>query len=516
MNASNDFYMELLSDIVNFSVNKFAHNDCGNLPLRIADKYNRFSEPDIIDFNNFISEIFADNINMQIMVQAAIYHITRSRYCLLKISDLSLSDGISYDISMALYQFSSVELFRRGLKRMDYSYELNIIRQLSSKLKSLINIPSAYVPFQKRNPKRIVIMTGQLLSESHAPSHIVFTICNILQNILGYDILLVVAAEYYKSYKLISEMVFDHYEELYDNRLWGLNNVRYDNGSPIQIYQFRVGEQYLNETVNAYCYIRDYNPMYIWNIGGKSTFSELFNDICTVATMPCQSGFPVTDSSILIRYMRRNEPEAERFIESTGKDFIDMDWFESISLPASAIDRVSLGFDSNDYLIAVMGNRLDTEIDDTFIKIMMDSINQNPQIKYLLIGKCDIDFKKYSIDDNVCKLGYRDDYMSLLAMADLCVNPRREGGGSSASAVFCGTPVLTLGNCDVGDYIGEPFTYDNYDNFANVISKYIHDEEFKECQHKACETITHKYASFNLNEELIRVEHVICGLIAKK
>lgn len=516
MSATNDSYVELLSDIVDFSVNKFSGKDCTAQSLLIQNKYKQFSESDANAFNDVVNTLFADNINMQIMIQAAIYHVTRNRRCLLKIYDISLTSDLSYDIALALYQFSSVELFRRGMVRLDYFDELKLIRHFSNKLKSLVNTPSEYIPCQNRNSKRIVVMTSQLLTESHAPSHIVYTICNILQNVLGYEVLIAVAAEYYESYKLLRDMVFDLFKENYDERLWGLNNVEYGDGLfPLQIYQFRVGEQYLDETIQAYNYICDFNPMYIWSVGGRSPFSELFNDFCTVVTMPCQAGLPVTDSSILIRYLCRKEPEVEKYILSTGRALIDMDWIEHTSLSASAIDRVSLGMNNSDYLIAVMGNRLDTEIDNDFIRIMVDSIRSNPQIKYLLIGKCEIDFTKYGIADSVCKLGYRDDYLSILKTADLCVNPRREGGGASAYAAFLGTPVLTLGNCDVGDYIGNPFICDNYDDFANVISRYIHDEDFRKSQHKACDSIALRDAAFNLNEELISVDHTIRELIGE-
>lgn len=71
------------------------------------------------------------------------------------------------------------------------------------------------------------------------------------------------------------------------------------------------------------------------------------------------------------------------------------------------------------------------------------------------------------------------DALAVIECCDLYVNPKRSGGGSSASeALYKGIPVVTLPNGDVSIAAGSEFWVKDYPKMQDTIMKYVVDKKF--------------------------------------
>ncbi len=506
-------FEEILSDINEFAKRYFAQEEYEEYTDLIRSKYSGLSADEQDRLYEWVEGLFADDIQLRIMIISAIYHATRNPECLTRIESLLTSDGLPYDIISGLWRCTAHERFRRGFLQMGYFDELNLINILKDRLQAMIDVPAVNVIPNERNSNRVVIITEQILPDSHAPSHMVYTLCDVLQNKLGYEVLLAVAAERSNSVAACADVFFDIYMTNYNDNLWGLHDVTYRDDLTIRTLQFHVSADTLNEVRQAYDYIREFNPMYVWNVGDPHIFAELFRGITTLVSLPINAGLPVSNAPILVRYMRHPEQEIEESALSRGQKVLDMSWHTPLG-DIKATDRKTLGISEDRFLIAVMGNRLDTEIDDDFINIMRKSISMNPCITYVIIGNCTIDFSLSGIEDNVQILGYRAEYLSDLKMCDICVNPRRRGGGGASAAVRLGTPVITLDDCDVAGAIDDnAFVCDRYEDFPELIDRYVNDDEYMNQQSERCKMIHEYRESFDITDELKRVDGEIRQVI---
>ncbi|HYH18709.1 MAG TPA: tetratricopeptide repeat protein [Azospirillum sp.] len=121
-----------------------------------------------------------------------------------------------------------------------------------------------------------------------------------------------------------------------------------------------------------------------------------------------------------------------------------------IDLPAPTAPRAraTLGLEEDAVVIVTVGNRLHTEIDAGFARMMFAHLEAHPNSRWLLVGTERFplpEFAGHPLAGRCRYLAYERDLNALYGVCDVYANPDRAGGGLSAFwAMAQGVPVLTL------------------------------------------------------------------------
>lgn len=134
--------------------------------------------------------------------------------------------------------------------------------------------------------------------------------------------------------------------------------------------------------------------------------------------------------------------------------------------PSASVARADLDLALEDFVFAVVGNRLASELTPEFAAVMAELL-RNPRARILVMGNHPA-FDAFlaahpGLEDRVRYLGFRDDVVSVMAVCDAYLNPDRAGGGRSAAyAQMVGLPVLTLARGDVASTAGVEGAHADY------------------------------------------------------
>ena len=132
--------------------------------------------------------------------------------------------------------------------------------------------------------------------------------------------------------------------------------------------------------------------------------------------------------------------------------------------------------------IAIVGNRLDIELDIEFFKYLEKAIKIIPNLKFKIIGeqpKLDLISKK--LLKNIEFISFISDLENyFIENIDFYLNPKRVGGGhSSMMAIKANIPVITLAYGDVYSILEKKYFINSFDEIADFIKNYIEDKDFK-------------------------------------
>jgi glycosyltransferase involved in cell wall biosynthesis len=116
----------------------------------------------------------------------------------------------------------------------------------------------------------------------------------------------------------------------------------------------------------------------------------------------------------------------------------------------NSLQRNDFSIDSECFMYLVVGTRLNNEMTADFAQICQQLLEYSTDCVIAFAGtktlKLQTYFSKESIDANrIINLGFQDDLPGVCKMADVFLNPYREGGGtSSQTAILNGLPIVTL------------------------------------------------------------------------
>lgn len=139
---------------------------------------------------------------------------------------------------------------------------------------------------------------------------------------------------------------------------------------------------------------------------------------------------------------------------------------------------------SNDTInVAIIGNRLNSEIDRSFILELIKLKKNISKVKILIIGdfnKIDLIPQEYRKDFEI--VGFIENLFEYISQnVHFYLNPDRIGGGQSAVlALKSGIPVITLPRGDVFFAIREKYSINSFSEISKFITSYINDRDFKD------------------------------------
>lgn len=226
-------------------------------------------------------------------------------------------------------------------------------------------------------------------------------------------------------------------------------------------------------------------PEYIVMIGSDSIFGNLADEIIPVLSVGLS---PSEMGNAMVSYQtmsRKLNDEDIRILHAMGKseDSIIQSVFTSgLKVQTEYVTRAELGIAEKNFVMAVIGARLDVEVTDSFCDMLEDVLEEGMQVVF--IGRFHqyykINWKRYPKLKQYSKyLGFCQDILSRLECCDLYVNPIRSGGGTSGvEALYKGLPVVTTEYGDVATNVGEAFWVKDYEEMKLRIRQYRDDADY--------------------------------------
>ena len=339
-----------------------------------------------------------------------------------------------------------------------------------------------YIPIERRNRKRIIIATEHILSTLHAPTKIVLNFAYALRKELEYEVMLITCP----SDGVLSE------EEWYG--AISMNSIETFKTEPLEVaYKGEVFYGYqMNMTIDSIRnyhmmikLIHEWNPLFVFSMGMVNPIIELAGKFTTLVAMRMAINCPVSEGEILIRLSEvQGEEEEYKNSLTSGQKQIFLEEKIPVIIEKNDIvfTRQELGLPQDKFLIAIVGNRLDSEIDIEFVQIMKDIIEKTQEVVFVFIGEVS-KIKEYFLEDvfneRIHYLGYCRNLMGVYSVMNLYLNPKRRGGGySGVMAIASGVPCITLPDCDVAFNVGDEFVVQNEEYMINTVCRYVEDKKF--------------------------------------
>ncbi len=429
-----------------------------------------------------------DDIQIYFLTLTAIYELTGDVNCYLEMQQMLLNDNVDIYLADSIQQYLNYYSFVD--KEIPNSYSLN--RKINSHLLNRFlrykEIKCEFTPYRNRNKKRIIISTNQLLSPAHAPSKIVLDVCSLLQKEHGYEVRLIVCRDnadrdYLKKF-FYRSIVCNYVSEL--EREFAITY----NEELIIGYQYEWKNN--NELDSVLQFVEEWKPLCVLHIGGATYKQDIYKEMTTLVAMPCTSGYMVSEAQILLGYMPQDSDEyikeCRDYINNSNQIMLDLRTIGgSVEDSGNTCRRTDYNIAEDDFVISIVGNRLDCELTKPFEKMICNIID-GEKISVVIIGDCSENHFDSRLKEKIHYLGYRSDLTEVLRCTDLFVNPVRKGGGGGAvCAAKAGIPVISLKCCDVASILGEEVTCDSLEEMQKIIHCYINDKAYyddKVCQIK--------------------------------
>lgn len=426
---------------------------------------------------------------------------------LIEIINLSLEENDKIYVYSYFAYYTKLEDFKREalyiILKKDFNFyigsmlELQIINILGcykekrilhkrniDKFLDVLKVDYSYIPMEKRDKNRIIIITEQILSPLHAPTKEVMNIAYVLQKKMGYNVLLfscpcdgVLPEElWYKGMRMNS--IEDFRNKVIkigyrDEMFYGYQI----NMLPINIKEY----QMMIDLIYAW------NSFFVLAIGVINPIVDLIGKFTSIVVRPVSNKCPVSEAEILFiptKWTNELEIEYTKIISKNQKlIFMEEKMPIVIEKSQNSYTREEKGLPDDKFLIAIVGNRLDEEIDMDFIIMCKRIIEKVSKVAFVVVGNVEKVKTYFSSDkifnNHVFYLGYCTDLVGIYGILDLYLNPRRGGGGySSVMALKAGIPVVSLPKCDVAENVGEEYVVNDYFEMEDIVYRYIRDVEF--------------------------------------
>lgn len=330
-------------------------------------------------------------------------------------------------------------------------------------------------------------MINPLLGENHSPTMRLVSLYYYLEK-LGYEIIvistsekkIIPSTEYYLGDTYVGNSITESTQTL---------KINYYNLVDMTVCNIVYEKNVIDLIQGALDAVENYNPYCVIDIGGNNFLADTMGTMTTVLHMGCTSRIPVTTGNYILRYFKDGKTFTKEITQHLRKD---QKIFECIYLDKfqNSVTTNTLNKNSDNFFVAIAGNRLDDEIDSDFENLLEMLIKRKKKIVFTIVGDSDRIKKKYtdsSYKNNFLFLGYVNDFQNIIGQCDLFLNPKRIGGGSGGlAAVTENVPIVTFDNCDVASASGKRFIVHDYHEMENTVIRYIEDNEFMITQKKYC------------------------------
>ncbi len=241
-------------------------------------------------------------------------------------------------------------------------------------------------------------------------------------------------------------------------------------------------EEHLVDLINV---INQLNPRYILGVGGVNPVLEFIAQSRPVLNVPCVTSLITPIYAVPVLHRELKQRDLER-IEQLNLAHTVLTSRLPFRLRKFSCKKTSKVTDSV-INFAIVGYRLEFEIRDDFIQTLTAIKSTFPNSAFVFIGPDTIE--QLSEELKACSYfsGKVSNAIDLIARCHFMLNPKRQGGGTSAiEALSLGIPVLTEAYGDVYQYIGDDFVFSSDQDRLDFIQRYMTDAEFETAYIQTC------------------------------
>lgn len=427
---------------------------------------------------------------------SVLYALTSDPKCL-EAAERRLLDGKLdiFDSENIRMQLGRIRFCRADLT-VDYRVARKLNQVLLTRFEQNYPMLPGYTPYAERNQKRIVVETDSVNSYLHAPTRIVLDMCRLLQCELGYEVFLLINMPELDRERMKQFWLFSS-ERNYKKTAVGEFTIEYE-GAQFSACQVTSCERNLIPLRDILWKIKNWKPFCIWHIGANSFLHDIYRGMTTVLSMPCTDGYSVSEAPVMLTYMESGSDlvrDQVAYIDAQGQKRYSIDIVVDYKTHQKTYAKTDFGFPKDSFIVCIVGNRLDQEMTEPFLRMLAEAASEQEKIWFAVIGECSRMVFPGISQERVKWLGMRLDLPDILQMTDLFVNPPRKGGGGGAArAAAVGVPVVTLPECDVANAVDEDFFVQDLTQMGQEIRRYCTDKAYyAEQQEKIQKLYERKY-----------------------
>ena len=329
-----------------------------------------------------------------------------------------------------------------------------------------------------QNKKTILLVSSQILSANHSPTFLLLELYETLIE-LGFEVLIAQIQCYPPEYILpVIEPIKGNYLDTPEGlRIWDFD------GKEIPVYNLAANHFKKSSLEDFLETLEKIQPGFMINVGGYNVFQEFIASyipslIYTTSSMLVPSPF----SSLVSVFEKLSSAQIKALEDAQ----IDPKKYKKMVSQAAQVDSLlgkkttsksEFGYKAEEILLAVVSNRLDWEIGPDEIEFINKTLQIDPRIKFLLVGRCED--KLVTKIGQMCGpraecLGPITEIKTFLSMIDFLINTKRlGGGGAAATAIGHGTPVFSINYGDVTSLLPSEYLADNYAELLGLITCHL-------------------------------------------
>lgn len=484
------YFFEKIMDWVN---ELQSGNVCLDDAFSIADSYNNMNLDDRKKAIELTRDIFRNANFEYIMILNILLDKAGCLEVAYELGRIIEHEDIPIDKKIVMYEQLKRYWFTHSNENLDvYTIQKKLFKHIISEIKDKIRY-SVNQNNQKNHNNTVLVTISPMIGDSHGPTRVMINFVYYLQK-LGYNVVCL-------------STCIRNLQMYYLNELFCLNvqNARF-----IETGKFNINA--LDVEINGYniCYdhpdfieqinctlelIESVNPQFILDIGGANFITELISDKYRILVDPTSSDLPITTASGIFVPDSFEKEKINIFnsLKEENQCLYRLDFFYKCREKCELIDRNEVGLSNDDFVVLVVGNRLDVEFDNKMIDVLEQIMAIDNKIKALFIGECEIlknKINKKNESNRYIFIGYTDRFRETIGLGDVFLNPPRVGGGTSAYyAMEKRVPVISLAGCDVISMSSDEFICESVGKMPEIVSKYFYDKDFMEEQKKVCDYV---------------------------
>jgi len=325
----------------------------------------------------------------------------------------------------------------------------------------------------------VVIVTSQFLSESHAPTRRVLDYAYTIETTLQMPVVIINDAGMHGDGNRVNYNFIEQYNTV----------QRYEyRGLSFPFYQSAVNTPDMEELARIVRWVREMKPRIVFNVGGYSMLTDICRGFTRTASIPCAIDYAVSLAEYMI--LPRTKRDADREVTATfrpwQKTVISRYNYVYSTGDGQTYSRGEFQLGDDQFIVAIIGNRLDTEMTDGFLHMLRKVLESSERISVLFIGEVkrqDRILRQIEHEEQIRFAGSVSNGGACLSITDLYIQPTRSGGGRSAfEALWQGIPVISTRYGDVWGTVGEDFCVNDYDEMKNAIEKYESEGSYYDTQ----------------------------------
>lgn len=324
----------------------------------------------------------------------------------------------------------------------------------------------------------VVIMTSQMLDDKHSITKFVFNYACIMQD-MGIPVVIInESGTSYNNPEYIEQAFSYNYLKEFEN----IVEVCYED-KVFPFWQLKAPMPDYEQYYGAAKSILSWKPRLVIDIGGECILASLLKDKVKTASIETGGGKLISKADYLVLYGNDNIPNDvnnKKMVRLDSQIEIKTNPFYDTPVDGCNKKRSDYGIPEDVFLCCVVGNRLIEEIDDECIE-MINSLLSHTDIWIMFVGKTDERIKNSLINQSrIVNIEFEQNLPALIELADIYVQPKRMGGGTSAFyALYEGVPVITHKFGDALYVVPDTdFVVASYEDMEQKIYKCMNDKDF--------------------------------------